>query len=52
MYMAAQMPMPHTVEDFWRMIYDYNSHVIVMLNEIGKNDQVSRHYESILITNY
>nr|XP_054765212.1 receptor-type tyrosine-protein phosphatase epsilon-like [Lytechinus pictus] len=44
MYMATQMPLPHTIEDFWRMIYDYNSKVIVMLNDINKNDQTCAQY--------
>ncbi|XP_063963207.1 receptor-type tyrosine-protein phosphatase delta-like [Lytechinus pictus] len=44
MYMATQMPLPHTIEDFWRMIYDYNSNVIVMLNDINKNDQTCAQY--------
>eukprot|EP00057_Strongylocentrotus_purpuratus_P031007 XP_783327.2 PREDICTED: receptor-type tyrosine-protein phosphatase F [Strongylocentrotus purpuratus] len=44
MYIATQMPLQHTVEDFWRMIYDYNSNVIVMLNEINRNDQTCSQY--------
>ena len=34
------MPLPTTVADFWRMLYDYNSDAIVMLNEFDRNDKV------------
>ncbi|XP_071485064.1 receptor-type tyrosine-protein phosphatase delta-like [Diadema antillarum] len=44
MYIATQMPLPHTVEDFWRMIYDYNSNVIVMINEFNQNDKTCSQY--------
>ncbi|XP_070562325.1 receptor-type tyrosine-protein phosphatase kappa-like [Ptychodera flava] len=32
-YLATQMPLPHTVVDFWRMVYDHKVRTIIMLND-------------------
>ncbi len=34
------MPMPHTVIDFWRMVYEHNAASVVMLNPMDDNDEV------------
>ena len=31
LFISTQGPKPETIEDFWTMVYDYNSNVIVML---------------------
>ena len=40
MFIATQMPLPTTVGDLWRMMYDYNSFTIVMLNPFDNTDKV------------
>ena len=37
---ATQTPLPNTVINFWRLIYDQRCHTIVMLNDTEEDDQV------------
>ncbi|XP_070564064.1 receptor-type tyrosine-protein phosphatase T-like [Ptychodera flava] len=35
-FLATQMPMEHTIIDFWRMVYDYKTGTIIMLNDMER----------------
>ncbi|KAJ2949383.1 hypothetical protein O0L34_g15295 [Tuta absoluta] len=43
-YIACQAPLPNTVVDFWRMMWEQNSRVVVMLTEYMENG-VEKCYE-------
>ncbi|KAG7300512.1 hypothetical protein JYU34_016142 [Plutella xylostella] len=43
-YIACQAPLPNTVDDFWQMIWEQNSRLIVMLTEYMENG-VEKSYE-------
>nr|XP_060624610.1 receptor-type tyrosine-protein phosphatase epsilon isoform X2 [Anolis sagrei ordinatus] len=38
-FIATQGPLPHTVEDFWRMVWEWKCHTIVMLTEVLEREQ-------------
>ncbi|XP_048579387.1 receptor-type tyrosine-protein phosphatase S isoform X5 [Nematostella vectensis] len=38
-FIATQHPLQHTIEDFWRMVTDYDIGTIVMLNNLHEHDQ-------------
>ena len=39
-FIATQGPLSHTVEDFWRMVWEWKCHSIVMLTELQEREQV------------
>ena len=40
-YLATQAPLPNTVNDFWRMMWEFKSRAIVMLCQLTEeNGQV------------
>lgn len=43
-FIVTQMPLPNTVVDFWRLVYDHNSYCIVMLNEMSGKDETCEIY--------
>ncbi|XP_070562395.1 receptor-type tyrosine-protein phosphatase alpha-like [Ptychodera flava] len=45
-FIATQMPMEHTIVDFLRMVYDYKTNTIVMLNDMETDEMKSGKYWS------
>eukprot|EP01087_Luapelamoeba_hula_P008272 TRINITY_DN2063_c1_g1_i3.p1 TRINITY_DN2063_c1_g1~~TRINITY_DN2063_c1_g1_i3.p1 ORF type:complete len:1047 (-),score=213.22 TRINITY_DN2063_c1_g1_i3:60-3200(-) len=39
-YIACQAPLPNTFGDFWRMVYEQRSYVIIMLTRLTERDRV------------
>ncbi|XP_041475784.1 receptor-type tyrosine-protein phosphatase T-like [Lytechinus variegatus] len=44
MFIGTQTPLPDTVVDFWRLIFDYKISTIVMLNGMASEDQSMAKY--------
>lgn len=42
-YIATQGPMLHTVGDFWDMVWQERSSIIVMVTRLKENNEVSEH---------
>ena len=47
MYIVTQGPMRNTVNDFWRMIWEKQVEVVVMLTKIEERGKVCTHYHSM-----
>ncbi|XP_035699666.1 receptor-type tyrosine-protein phosphatase mu-like [Branchiostoma floridae] len=43
-YIATQAPLPNTVLDMWRLVYDYRISSVVMLNDMDDNDPTCPQY--------
>ena len=41
-FIATQGPLSHTVEDYWRMAWEWKCHSVVMLTELQEREQVGR----------
>lgn len=40
-FITTQMPLPHTVADFWRMVLERKSTLVIVLNQVDMADPVS-----------
>ncbi|PIK38300.1 putative receptor-type tyrosine-protein phosphatase alpha [Apostichopus japonicus] len=43
-FITTQSPLPNTIEDFWRMIYDHKCRTVVMLNQLDGSDKTCVQY--------
>ena len=49
-YIVTQMPMKHTIVDFWRLVFDLELNAIIMLNNLT-TDMVNLSHIKIIIIN-
>ncbi|XP_029107595.1 receptor-type tyrosine-protein phosphatase eta-like isoform X6 [Scleropages formosus] len=59
-FIATQGPLPGTLNDFWRMIWEKNIHTLVMLTRCNEQGRVKcekywpsdcKHFDNIIVTN-
>lgn len=42
-YIATQGPLPETLSDFWRMVWEQRSSTIIMMTRLEEKSRVSAH---------
>ncbi|KAJ8040309.1 Receptor-type tyrosine-protein phosphatase T [Holothuria leucospilota] len=43
-FISTQSPLPNTIDDFWKLVFDWNCTLIVMLNQLDPDDQTCMQY--------
>ena len=53
-FIATQGPLPHTIEDFWTMCYEYKVSVIIMLCNLKENkvNKCANYWDAINLYNF